>query len=60
MGGSYADGLDQKVLLRSDGTSVYMTQDFGTAILRSAIFLKLKSRFILSAMNRSTTLRFYS
>jgi arginyl-tRNA synthetase len=27
-------GLDQKVLLRSDGTSVYMTQDIGTAILR--------------------------
>ena len=25
------DGLDQKVLLRSDGTSVYMTQDIGTA-----------------------------
>ncbi|MFA7043732.1 MAG: arginine--tRNA ligase, partial [Bacteroidales bacterium] len=29
-----ADGLDQKVLLRSDGTSVYMTQDIGTANLR--------------------------
>jgi arginyl-tRNA synthetase len=29
-----ADGLDQKVLLRSDGTSVYMTQDLGTALLR--------------------------
>ena len=29
-----ADGLDQKLLLRSDGTSVYMTQDIGTAILR--------------------------
>ena len=29
-----ADGLDQKVLLRSDGTSVYMTQDLGTAQLR--------------------------
>jgi arginyl-tRNA synthetase len=28
------EGLDQKVLLRSDGTSVYMTQDIGTAILR--------------------------
>jgi len=28
------DGLDQKILLRSDGTSVYMTQDIGTAILR--------------------------
>lgn len=28
------DGLDQKLLLRSDGTSVYMTQDIGTAKLR--------------------------
>lgn len=29
-----ADGLDEKLLLRSDGTSVYMTQDLGTAFLR--------------------------
>ena len=29
-----ADGLDHKLLLRSDGTSVYMTQDIGTAKLR--------------------------
>lgn len=29
-----ADGLDEKLLLRSDGTSVYMTQDIGTAQLR--------------------------
>lgn len=28
------DGLDQKLVLRSDGTAVYMTQDIGTAILR--------------------------
>ncbi|WP_323757341.1 arginine--tRNA ligase [Roseivirga sp.] len=28
------EGLDQKLLLRSDGTSVYMTQDIGTAIMR--------------------------
>ncbi len=28
------EGLDEKVLLRSDGTSVYMTQDLGTAALR--------------------------
>lgn len=28
------DGLDRKILLRSDGTSVYMTQDIGTAIQR--------------------------
>lgn len=29
-----AEGLDEKLLLRSDGTSVYMTQDLGTAQLR--------------------------
>ncbi|MDR1809888.1 MAG: arginine--tRNA ligase [Prevotella sp.] len=29
-----SDGLDQKLLLRSDGTSVYMTQDIGTAKIR--------------------------
>ena len=28
------EGLDQKLLLRADGTSVYMTQDIGTAALR--------------------------
>lgn len=28
------DGLDEKLLLRADGTSVYMTQDIGTAKLR--------------------------
>ncbi|HOO10917.1 MAG TPA: arginine--tRNA ligase, partial [Cyclobacteriaceae bacterium] len=35
------DGLDEKVLLRSDGTSVYMTQDIGTAILRFRDFPKI-------------------
>ena len=29
-----SDGLDEKLLLRSDGTSVYMTQDLGTAYQR--------------------------
>ena len=29
------DGLDEKLVLRSDGTSVYITQDLGTAFLRS-------------------------
>lgn len=28
------DGLDEKIVLRADGTSVYMTQDIGTAIKR--------------------------
>jgi arginyl-tRNA synthetase len=39
-----ADGLDQKVLLRSDGTSVYMTQDIGTAILRFMDFPKIEGQ----------------
>tara|TARA_B100000497_G_scaffold112781_1_gene133992 strand:- start:324 stop:2096 length:1773 start_codon:yes stop_codon:yes gene_type:complete len=33
-----ADGLDEKILLRSDGTAVYMTQDIGTAIQRHQDF----------------------
>lgn len=36
-----SDGLDQKVLLRADGTSVYITQDIGTAILRFRDFPKI-------------------
>jgi len=32
------EGLDEKLLLRSDGTSVYMTQDLGTAQLRISDF----------------------
>lgn len=39
-----SDGLDQKVLLRSDGTSVYMTQDIGTAILRFLDFPKIEGQ----------------
>lgn len=39
-----ADGLDQKLLLRSDGTSVYMTQDIGTAILRFRDFPKISGQ----------------
>lgn len=33
-----AEGLDDKLLLRADGTSVYMTQDIGTAIIREEEF----------------------
>jgi arginyl-tRNA synthetase len=39
-----ADGLDQKVLLRSDGTSMYITQDIGTAILRFRDFPKISGQ----------------
>lgn len=38
------DGLDQKVLLRSDGTSVYITQDIGTAILRFRDFPNIRGQ----------------
>jgi len=33
-----AEGLDRKIVLRSDGTAVYMTQDIGTAIQRVSDF----------------------
>jgi arginyl-tRNA synthetase len=33
-----ADGLDEKLVLRSDGTAVYMTQDLGTAVQRTKDF----------------------
>ena len=32
------DGLDEKIVLRADGTSVYMTQDLGTAVQRAKDF----------------------
>src|SRR3989344_3957129 len=37
-----AEGLDHKLLLRSDGTSVYMTQDVGTAVDRLNDYPNLK------------------
>lgn len=37
-----ADGLDEKLVLRSDGTSVYMTQDIGTAIQRTKDYPDVK------------------
>ncbi len=38
------DGLDNKILLRSDGTSVYMTQDIGTAIKRFEDFPNIQKQ----------------
>ena len=38
------DGLDNKILLRSDGTSVYMTQDIGTAIKRFEDYPNIKKQ----------------
>lgn len=42
-----AEGLDEKVLLRSDGTSVYMTQDLGTAALRYEEYKPQKMIYIV-------------
>lgn len=44
------EGLDEKVLLRADGTSLYITQDIGTAIRRAAEFPGL-SRMIYTVGN---------
>ncbi len=41
------DGLDQKLLLRGDGTSVYMTQDIGTATLKYADYKMDTSVYII-------------
>jgi len=41
------DGLDQKLLLRSDGTSVYMTQDIGTAAMRFRDYLIDKMIYVV-------------
>jgi arginyl-tRNA synthetase len=40
-------GLDEKVLLRSDGTSVYMTQDIGTAKLRQIDYAPEKMVYVV-------------
>jgi arginyl-tRNA synthetase len=42
-----SDGLDEKLLLRGDGTSVYMTQDLGTAQLRHNDFLPEKMIYVV-------------
>ena len=42
------EGLDQKLLLRSDGTSVYMTQDIGTAEMRFKDYPIYKIIYVVS------------
>jgi arginyl-tRNA synthetase len=42
-----AEGLDEKLLLRSDGTSVYITQDLGTAHLRYNEFQPEKMIYVV-------------
>jgi arginyl-tRNA synthetase len=42
-----SDGLDEKLVLRSDGTSVYMTQDIGTAILKYQDYQCTKSLYVV-------------
>lgn len=41
------EGLDEKILLRSDGTSVYITQDLGTATLRADEFHPQKMIYVV-------------
>ena len=41
------EGLDEKILLRSDGTSVYMTQDLGTANLRYTEYAPQKMVYVV-------------
>lgn len=42
-----SEGLDEKLLLRKDGTSVYMTQDLGTALLRHKDFSSQKLIYVV-------------
>ncbi|MEM1137719.1 MAG: arginine--tRNA ligase [Bacteroidota bacterium] len=42
-----ADGLDEKLVLRADGTSVYITQDIGTAELKFGDFPMQKSVYVV-------------
>jgi arginyl-tRNA synthetase len=43
-----ADGLDEKLLLRGDGTSVYMTQDLGTAKLKHDEYKLNQSVYVIA------------
>ena len=52
-----ADGLDEKIVQRSDGTAVYMTQDIGTAFSGSKIMQTSIPWFIPLEMNSITILR---
>ena len=42
------DGLDEKLLLRGDGTSVYITQDLGTAVLKYDDFKTDQSIYVIA------------
>ncbi|PKP50219.1 MAG: arginine--tRNA ligase [Bacteroidetes bacterium HGW-Bacteroidetes-1] len=42
-----SEGLDEKLLLRADGTSVYMTQDLGTAQLRAHEYFPYKMIYVV-------------
>lgn len=42
-----ADGLDEKLVLRGDGTSVYITQDIGTALLKQEDFHMDQSIYVV-------------
>ena len=52
------EGLDEKIILRSDGTAVYMTQDIGTAIQRHEDFSISQTWLIQLPMSKIIILRY--
>ena len=52
------EGLDEKIILRKDGTAVYMTQDIGTAIQRYDDF-NFSNMVYTVGNGKIITLRFY-
>ena len=53
------EGLDEKLLLRGDGTSVYITQDIGTAVQRFSEF-HLTDHIYVVETSKSTIFRYLS
>ena len=51
------EGLDEKILLRSDGTAVYITQDLGTVIKRFEDFPQIDNLIYLSLIHISEPTR---
>ena len=53
------EGLGEKLLLRSDGTSVYITQDLGTALLRMEKNPELMDWSLQLEMNKITISKYF-
>ena len=54
-----SENMDDKLLSRSDSTSVYMTQDIGTAVQRFKDFPKLSGVFLQLVIRKITISRVY-